>query len=121
MTAGSASRPGLDYTNALANLRLANRSIHGMKPVRNHIYAAILVGLLIGHFGMAVHASTHSVWDAGQCELCLSYHDVAGALANATGPVVAPAPQTTAINTTRSVITKRAWEPFLQRDPPVSN
>lgn len=121
MTVGNASRPGLDYTRPLANLCLVNGSIHGMKPVRNHICAAILVGLLIGHFGMAVHASTHSAWDAGQCELCLSYHDVSGALASGAGPVDVPAPQTTAINATRSVITKRAWAPFLQRDPPVSN
>ena len=92
-----------------------------MTPARKHICLAILMGLLIGHFGMAVHASTHALGDAGQCELCLSYNDVSGALVSGPDPFVAPAQRPAPEAAYRDADAKPKWAPFLQRDPPQSS
>lgn len=92
-----------------------------MTPTRKSICLAILMGLLIGHFGMAVHASTHALGDAGQCELCLSYNDVSEALASVPDPCVTPLKQPALKAAYRDIAGKRAWAPFLQRDPPQSS
>jgi len=40
-----------------------------------HICFAILVGLLLSHTGIAVHAATHAPAVSGECELCSAYGD----------------------------------------------
>lgn len=87
---------------------------------RKHFALAILMALLIGHFGMAVHATTHTIGEASECELCLSYNDSSETLAAMPDLGVVPARESTVIADTRDVSEKRGWAPYLQRDPPVS-
>lgn len=90
-----------------------------MTTAHKNFCLAILMALLLGHFGMALHASTHAAGEASECELCLSYNDVSDALAGAPDPGVAPVVEAVVLGGTRHVTnTKRAWMPFLQRDPP---
>ena len=46
-----------------------------MTFTRRHLCLALLVALLIGHVGIAVHAATHVAGDTADCELCLSFTD----------------------------------------------
>lgn len=78
------------------------------------------MGLLIGHFGMAVHATTHTVGEASECELCLSYNDSSEALTGLSEHGVAPVKEAASAATTRDVPQKPLWAPYLQRDPPAS-
>ena len=91
-----------------------------MTVVNRHICLAILMGLLIGHFGMAVHATTHALGEASECELCLSYNDSSEALTGLPERGVAPLKAVVASAAAREVHEKRGWAPFLQRDPPMS-
>lgn len=79
------------------------------------------MALLIGHFGMAVHATTHALGEANECELCLSYNDSSEALASLPAHGVAPLKEAPAPADPRDVSEKRVWSPFLQRDPPRSS
>jgi hypothetical protein len=92
-----------------------------MTFARKHFCLAILMGLLIGHFGMAVHASTHAFGEASECELCLSYNDSSEALASPPEQGVAPLKEAAATVEARDASEKRLWAPFLQRDPPRSS
>mgnify|MGYP001820299051 CR=1 FL=1 len=78
------------------------------------------MALLIGHFGMAVHATTHAVGEAGECELCLSYNDSSEALTALPEHGVAPVKVAAEPANTREITGRRGWTPFLQRDPPRS-
>jgi hypothetical protein len=90
--------------------------------VHKHFCLAILMGLLIGHFGMAVHASTHAVGEASECVLCLSYNDSSEDLLAAL-PERGVAPAKEGAKSAASLITieKPGWAPYLQRDPPGSS
>jgi hypothetical protein len=48
--------------------------------VNRHICLAILLGLLIGHVSVAVHAASHVDAGTSECELCISYGDAAKAI-----------------------------------------
>lgn len=48
-----------------------------------HICLAVLLGLLVSHASIAVHAATHVSGDSADCELCLSYGDSPGVVATA--------------------------------------
>lgn len=91
-----------------------------MTHARNHLCLAVLMALLIGHFGMAVHVTTHAIGEASECELCLSYNDSSEALAALPAHGVAPMKESSAIAAARAFVEKRTWTPFLQRDPPGS-
>jgi hypothetical protein len=78
------------------------------------------MGLLIGHFGMAVHASTHAVGEVSECELCLSYNDSSEALAALPERGLAPAKEAAKSHSAPEISARRGWSPFLQRDPPPS-
>ena len=78
------------------------------------------MGLLIGHFGMAVHATTHAIGEANECELCLSYNDSSEALTSLPESGVAPVREAAALADTLHISERRGWTPFLQRDPPTS-
>lgn len=92
-----------------------------MTLARRHLALAVLMALLIGHFGMAVHATTHTVGEASECELCLSYNDSSEALTVLTQHGVAPVKEAAQLAATREVAVQRGWTPFLQRDPPLSD
>jgi hypothetical protein len=79
------------------------------------------MGLLIGHFGMAVHASTHAIGEASECELCLSYNDSSEALTALPEHGVEPLREAAEPANTVEVTTRRGWTPFMQRDPPLSD
>ena len=91
-----------------------------MMLARKHFCLAVLMALLIGHFGMAIHATTHAIGDASECELCLSYNDSSEALAALPEQGVAPVREPVVAPVSLVVIEKRGWAPFLQRDPPAS-
>ena len=86
-----------------------------------HLSLAILMALLIGHFGMAVHASTHAIGEASECEQCLSYNDSSEALTSLPEHGVAPVKEAAESATTPEISARRGWTPFLQRDPPLSD
>jgi hypothetical protein len=92
-----------------------------MTLVRKHFCLAILMGLLIGHFGMAVHASTHAVGEASECELCLSYNDSSEDLEALSERCVAPVKETASRVASYITLEKPDWAPYLQRDPPGSS
>ena len=92
-----------------------------MTLARKHLCLAILMGLLIGHFGMAVHASTHAIGEASECELCLSYNDSSEALTALPEHGVVPVREAVEPANSREVTARRGWTPFLQRDPPLSD
>jgi len=48
-------------------------------PAR-HICLVILLGMLIGHTSIAVHAAAHVTGDVGECEFCIAYGDSADAI-----------------------------------------
>ena len=93
-----------------------------MTLVHKRFCLAILMVLLIGHFGMAVHASTHDVGEASECVFCLSYDDSSEDLLAAL-PERGVAPVKAAALSAASHITteKPDWAPYLQRDPPGSS
>lgn len=91
-----------------------------MTLARKHLCLAILMGLLIGHFGMAVHATTHAIGEASECELCLSYNDSSEALTGLPGHGVAPVKEAAESSYRLEISAKSGWTPFLQRDPPMS-
>lgn len=45
-----------------------------------HICLAVLLGLLVSHAGIAVHAATHVPDDGVDCELCFSFGDSSSAV-----------------------------------------
>ena len=92
-----------------------------MTLAHKHLSLAILMALLIGHFGMAVHATTHTIGEASECELCLSYNDSSEALTGLPEHGVTPVKETAEPAQTREVTARRGWMPFLQRDPPSSD
>ena len=93
-----------------------------MTLVHKHFCLAILMGLLIGHFGMAVHASTHAVGEASECVLCLSYNDSSeDLLAALPERGVAPVKEPVTSAASHSTTEKTGWVPYLQRDPPGSS
>ena len=87
---------------------------------QKHLCLAVLMALLIGHFGMAVHASTHAIGEASDCELCLSYNDSSEALTALPEHGVAPGKDAAESVNTPEISARRGWSPFLQRDPPLS-
>ena len=91
-----------------------------MTLVTRHVCLAILMALLIGHFGMAVHASTHAIGEASDCELCLSYNDSSETLTAFPEHGVAPAKEAAESINSPEIAARRGWSPFLQRDPPLS-
>jgi hypothetical protein len=91
-----------------------------MTLARKHLCLAVLMALLIGHFGMAVHVTTHAIGEASECELCLSYNDSSEALTALPERGVAPMKESSTVAAARDPVEKRGWAPFLQRDPPGS-
>lgn len=91
-----------------------------MTLARQHFAIAVLMGLLIGHFGMAVHVTTHAPGEASECEICLSYNDSSETLTALPELGLAPLREAAASAETRNAGEKRVWAPFLQRDPPRS-
>ena len=91
-----------------------------MTLAHKHLSLAILMALLIGHFGMAVHATTHAIGEASECELCLSYNDSSETLSSLPEHGVTPVKEAAESAQTREVTARRGWSPFLQRDPPLS-
>ena len=91
-----------------------------MTYARNHLCLAVLMALLIGHFGMAVHVTTHAIGEASECAFCLSYNDSSEALTAVPEHGVAPMKESSAAAAERDPVEKRGWAPFLQRDPPGS-
>ena len=91
-----------------------------MTLAHKHLCLAILMALLIGHFGMAVHATTHAIGEASECELCLSYNDSSEALTALPERGVAPVKEVAEPAHTPEITARRGWSPFLQRDPPLS-
>ncbi|RZV36327.1 MAG: hypothetical protein EX272_08795 [Chromatiales bacterium] len=53
-----------------------------MTFTRRNLCLALLVALLIGHVGIAVHAATHVAGDASDCALCFSFTDTSYAAAD---------------------------------------
>ena len=92
-----------------------------MTLARKHLALAILMGLLIGHFGMAVHASTHAIGEASECELCLSYNDSSEALTALPEHGVEPLIEAAEPANSAEVTARRGWVPHLQRGPPLSD
>jgi hypothetical protein len=72
-----------------------------VSTINRHICLAVLLGLLIGHVSVAVHAASHGDTGATECELCISYGDVAKALttdpAQHLAPVAEPAARLPAV------------------------
>lgn len=62
-----------------------------MSTINRHICLAVLLGLLVGHASFAVHAASHGDTDTSECELCISYGDVAKALTANAAQDLAPA------------------------------
>ena len=91
-----------------------------MTLARKHLCLAILMGLLIGHFGMAVHATTHAIGEASECELCLSYNDSSEALTGLPEHGVAPVKEAAVWADTLELSAESRWTPFQQRGPPIS-
>ncbi len=92
-----------------------------MTLARRKLALAVLMALLIGHFGMAVHATTHTLGESSECELCLSYNDSSEALTGLAEHGVAPVKEAAGPVNTSDVTARRGWTPFLQRDPPLSD
>ena len=91
-----------------------------MTHARKHLGLAVLLALLIGHFGMAVHVTTHAIGEVSKCDLCLSYNDASEALTALPEPGVAATKESSTVAAARDPVEKRNWAPFLQRDPPGS-
>ena len=91
-----------------------------MTLAHRHLSLAILMALLIGHFGMAVHATTHTVGETSECELCLSYNDSSEALTSLPEQGVVPVKAASEPADSPEISARRGWTPFLQRDPPLS-
>lgn len=51
-----------------------------MHPAARHVVIIALLGLLVGHATLAIHAASHPLADAAECELCISYGDATLAL-----------------------------------------
>ena len=62
-----------------------------MSKINRHFCLAILLGILVGHASIAVHAASHDDLDTSECELCISYGDVAKALTSQPAQDLAPA------------------------------
>ena len=48
-----------------------------MTYTRRHLCLALLLVLLVGHVGIAVHAASHVSGDSTHCELCFSFTNMA--------------------------------------------
>lgn len=89
-----------------------------MTLASRNICLAILLGLLIGHVGMAAHASTHAAGEASECELCLSYNNVTEALASTPDHDVAPLREDHSVSPDHCAPVAPGSPAFRQRAPP---
>ena len=79
---------------------------------------AVLLGLLVGHVGMAAHASTHAVGEASECEFCLSYNNASEALASAPDHSVGPLREDPFVAPDHHAPVAPELPAFRQRAPP---
>ena len=89
-----------------------------MRTAARHVVIIACLGLLVGHASLTVHAASHPLADAADCELCISYGDAS--LAIPASPLPADWPEQasgpsfamgTAPSTAEAV-------PYFQRGPP---
>ena len=92
-----------------------------MSKINRHLSLAILLGILIGHASVAVHAASHGDLDTSDCELCISYGDVAKALTSQ--PVQDLAPAKECAERVRAAAPRADRDPTLerQRGPPLQH
>lgn len=50
-----------------------------MRTAARHVVLLAILALPIGHASLAVHAASHPLAEAADCELCMSYGDVSPA------------------------------------------
>ena len=90
-----------------------------MTLASRNICLAILLGLLVGHVGMAAHASTHAAGEAGECELCLSYNNASEALPSAPDHGIGPLRENHSAAPDYLAPVAPGLPAFRQRAPPV--
>ena len=92
-----------------------------MQNVTRHLCLAVLLALLVGHASFAVHAASHGVGEAVDCELCISYGDASEALAQDPEHEVRPRADARTRQPVADEPATTAVYAFSQRGPPVSD
>jgi len=92
-----------------------------MTITRRHLCLALLVALLIGHVGIAVHAATHVSGDAADCELCSSFSNTAHATADPERHEIPDARHLYALPDPEAASNARSDAPYHPRGPPWSD
>ena len=92
-----------------------------MNPATRHICLVVLLGLLVGHTSIAVHAATHVTGDAGECQLCITYGQSADTV-ETTHECNAPDNRGELLADLHTVRTDtRHVAPYSPRDPPLTD
>jgi len=86
-----------------------------------HICLVVLLGLLIGHTSIAVHAATHVTGDGSECQFCINYGHSADTV-ETTHECNAPDKRGERLADLRTVLSEtRHAAPYSPRDPPVTD
>ena len=89
-----------------------------MRLPARHVSIVLLLAVFIGYASVAAHAVTHASGDAAECELCISYGDASGALAEKHDHGVRPVHDTHVLTPTINELTSRQPTSIHQRGPP---
>lgn len=92
-----------------------------MTFTRRNLCLALLVALLMGHAGIAVHAATHVSGDATDCELCSSFSNTAHATADPERHAIPDARQLFVLPDPEAAPDARSDAPYYPRGPPLLN
>ena len=92
-----------------------------MTSTRRHLCLALLVALLVGHVGIAVHAATHVSGDAADCELCSSFSTPAHGAGDAQGPDIPDARYLVVPADREATPDAQPDAPYYSRGPPLLN
>ena len=91
-----------------------------MTSATRHICLAVLLGLLVSHAGVAMHAATHVPDDGVDCELCFSFGDSSSAVAAVHEQDLPDCHEQRRPAIADSIIETQQTLSFLPRGPPAS-
>lgn len=92
-----------------------------MQYATRHLCLAVLLALLVGHASFAVHAASHDLGEAVDCQLCISYGDASEALAHDPGHGAIPHANVPTLYPGADAPAVQAVYAFSQRGPPGSD
>ena len=90
-----------------------------MRTAARHVVFIALLGLLVGHASLAVHAASHPLADTADCELCISYGDTSLALPGSPLPTAWPPRSADASASAATEPTPADAVHYFQRGPPI--